>query len=418
MNGSDGIKSFVSLLNALGDGGADIFLFFTVPDIFALSKVCKHFYNVLWVDCEVVWTNLALRDLFLVQNIGLNDVSFYINLKNALGIDRSSTFYYVFKNYHRFHSCSTDLAIPKVNIFNFIGCWRSVPQSFSPQHYRGGLMTFVIDTNETTPRVLLQFINAYNIVYRTFWVHYYNDKLVALAINSYISKTYTMNICPNYSSTQFDYNEQVNMPSVAITLTDAVTMETEHVLMQIYTGSATPSILPQGLYNASYGKHGIELVYIYNDEITGSTKALKIIGDENVPSGKISFVIRNKAIDLDKLLVYDTRPTYSTFLRAKSTEILDGAYMHNLPPSSDAHTLHYNEENILLDRRCLITSCYAGDGNTNERPYFWLNTWQPLTLLVYDTLKVRDQDEVFSIVWEDKGYSHRHYIDFKRFGWW
>ena len=139
------------------------------------------------------------------------------------------------------------------------------------------------------------------------------------------------------------------------------------------------------------------------------------MGDENVPSGKISFVIRNKAIDLDKLLVYDTRPTYSTYLRSNSTEIVDGAYMHNLPPSSDAHTLHYNEKNILLDHRYLITSCYAGDGNTNERPYFWLNTWQPLTLLVYDNLKMREEDKVFSIVWDDIGYSHRHYIDFKRF---
>ena len=416
MDGSDDIKSLVSLFTALGDGSADIFLFFTIQDVCALSKVCKYLYNVLWVNDDPIWMNLILRDLFLVRNVALNDISFHINLKKALGIDRSSIFYYVFNSYHNFQICSTDQVRTKVNIFNFIGYWRSVPQSFTAQHYRGGLMKFVIDTNEKTPRVLLQFINAYNIVYRTFWVHYHNGKLVAVAINSYDSKTYTINIYPNYSSTQFDTNEQVNMPSVAIILRNAITMETEHVLMQIYAGSAAQSIVPQGFYNASYGKHGIELVYLYNDEITSSTKALKIIGDENVPSGKISFIIRNKSIELDKLIVYDARPTYSSILRANSTEIIDGAYMHNLPPSSDTHSLYYYEKNILFDRRDLICSCYVGDGNTNERPYFWLNKWLPLTLIVYDPFKMRDDEGVFSVIWDDTGYSHRHYIDFKRFG--
>jgi hypothetical protein len=415
MDETSSISSLASVVSKLDNRGFDIFQFLSVRDVNVFSMVCEYFRNIVWGDDDVLWMNLVLRDLYLMQNTGLNVISVFVNLKESLGIVNASTFYYVFKSYHLFHKDLMDIPSPKVNLFNFIGHWRSMPQSFTLQHYRGGLMHFCLDFNEETPRVLLQFINVYKIVYRTFWVHYYDGELVAVSINSYDTKTYSLKILPSYFSTQFNGNEQVNMPSVTIILTNNTTVEVEHVLTQIYKCDVTQSVIPQGLYSASYGKHGLELLLVYHDEITSSTKALKIIGDENVPAGKLSFIIINTEDELANMLVYDPRPTYASYLIPRDELITDGAFMHNLPPSIDDHRLYYAEKSILARSKDAIAKCYQGNGNTNDEPFIWLNKWVPLTLVVYGPHEPHENHAAFSIIWEDSGYSHRHYMDCKPF---
>ena len=187
MDETSSISSLASVVSKLDNRGFDIFQFLSVRDVNVFSMVCEYFRSIVWGDNDVLWMNLVLRDLYLMQNTGLNVISVFVNLKESLGIVNASTFYYVFKSYHLFHKDLMDIPSPKVNLFNFIGHWRSMPQSFTLQHYRGGLMHFCLDFNEETPRVLLQFINVYKIVYRKFWVYYHNGRLTAVAINSYIT---------------------------------------------------------------------------------------------------------------------------------------------------------------------------------------------------------------------------------------
>jgi hypothetical protein len=264
---------------------------------------------------------------------------------------------------------------------------------------------------------MLQFINVYKIVYRKFWVYYHNGRLTAVAINSYNVKIYSLVILPDYCSNQFDGNEQVNMPSVAILLIDNNTNETDHVLMQIYSSKTRKSVIPQGLYTASYNRHGLELVYVYHDEMTSSTKGLKIIGDKNVPAGKLSFVISNESIELAKNFIYDTRPTFTSFMRPSEEAInTDDAFMHNRPPSTDDHTLIRIENKILIKRRNVIFNCYFGNGNTNDSEFFWLNNWLPLTMIVYKPQEKDEEDrDAFTMLWDDAGFQYRHFIDFKQF---
>lgn len=129
-----------------------------------------------------------------------------------------------------------------------------------------------------------------------------------------------------------------------------------------------------GIYSASYGPHGPELLYMHITMDEGlQLRGLKVTGDENVPAGQLSFVI----------------------------DLLD---VHPLDGEEEAQFLHYFDEDdgeiISISERLPSIKLWAnGRGQVNMEPFTWAPQWENCSLIFYDPPV--GNGVRYSIIWED-----------------
>jgi Cyclin D1 binding domain len=169
------------------------------------------------------------------------------------------------------------------------------------------------------------------------------------------------------------------------------------------TGVPDMAGMPSGLFTASYGSHGLEILHLYysqhcapgaqmplsdlGEESLPSNflLGLKVSGDPNVPANQLSFCI-------------NFRQPYDIQAHSDRPVII-------FPPDI---------EPVILDirtRQPSLRYVFRGKGQINRDPPIWAPEWVNCSLLVY-AQPPPGSDALFSILWDDELHLFQHMIDF------
>ncbi|KAL6756643.1 hypothetical protein V8C86DRAFT_2644456 [Haematococcus lacustris] len=163
----------------------------------------------------------------------------------------------------------------------------------------------------------------------------------------------------------------------------------------------------RGLWTAEYGSHGPEVLNLQT--LRSGSPALeacpvkppclmgtKLVGDVNVPSGRLSFVANLQEFKLGR---YDGR------------DVANQAWDFR-PILSFAET---GMSVVNLAARPVMAR-FAGMGQINAVPGQWSPSWEVIELIVYeDGQEEGHAANVFSVLWRDRGLHHAHIMDFMPF---
>ena len=278
-----------------------------------------------------------------------------------------------------------------------VGWWQRVPQPYSIRDYSGELLTISVLSVLTSERVFCTFYDnqtrGNGISCRRCVIAYHeNARVGALRTQEstddqddgfYVCYTNGKLLLRKTSSSGGDIVRYYERISAHCSLNCRIEDVSEKLLECL------------GFCTAIYSSHGRELLSVSittGNENISMIEGLKVIGDKNVPAGRLSFrVMLNEEVDVDGAIGSDDRLAFCSISK---------------------------EEFMMVDlalRRPHIWKWYRASGQINCIQGVWNPEWVGASFIVYHA-PLEPQKTIFSILWDDMDHEFRHITDFSRFG--